>query len=138
MSDYDETNRGVIFQPHQDQNFVGQGKINIEGSEAKYALVKEKLSRDGKPQLVLYVRAGVLFDNDKKGNDKAPDLSGPLDLHPDHRVAGWKGEKDGRRYISINVSQKQNGGEGGQEGGSANGDQNPGASSGGWDDEIPF
>lgn len=132
---YDSTNSGVIFEPHQDQRFTGQGKLDVEGSEAKYVLIFEKLSRDKPPVLVLYQRAGVLFPNDKKGNDKAPDFSGPLDLHPDHRVAAWKGVKDGRKYMSLKASRKDHGG---QEGGSGqSGDQQSQGGSG-WDDEIPF
>ena len=49
-----------------------------------------------------------MFSNDKNGNDKAPDYSGPLDgLHQDWRVAGWRGEKDGRKFMSLKVSEKQ-------------------------------
>ena len=135
MSDYDNTNSGVIFKPHEDQKFVGQGKLNIEGNDSKYVLIKEKLSASGAPQMVLYKRAGVLFKNDKKGNDKAPDLSGPLDDHPDHRVAAWKGEKDGRSYMSLRASEKQSNGEGG---GDSGGSQDDGGGWGGDDDEIPF
>ena len=31
-----------------------------------------------------------------------------LDDHPNHRVAAWKGEKEGRSYLSLRVSEKQN------------------------------
>jgi hypothetical protein len=133
---YDSTNSGVIFGPHQDQTLSGQGKVNIEGGESKYVIVREKLSRDGDPQLVLYQRAGVLFHNDKKGNDKAPDFSGPLDMHPNHKIAAWTGEKDGRKYMSLKVSLKQSNGNGG---GQQQQQQNAGWGAGaGMDDEIPF
>lgn len=131
---YDPTNSGVIFEPHQDQRFSGQGKLNVEGSESKYVVIYERLSRDKDPVLVLYKRAGVLFPNDKKGNDKAPDFSGPLDDHPDHRVAAWKGMKDGRKYMSLKASLKQQ-----AEGGGSN--QQQSGSGDGWgdmDDDIPF
>lgn len=133
---YDSTNSGVIFGPHQDQTLSGQGKLNIEGNESKYVIIHEKLSRDGDPQLVLYQRAGVLFQNDKKGNDKAPDFSGPLDMHPTHKVAAWKGMKDGRKYMSLKASVKQSNGNGG---GNQQQQQNDGWSNGtNIDDEIPF
>jgi len=108
MSDYDNTNSGVMFTPHADQRMIGQGKLNVEGTEDRVIFVKEKLTRDGEPTIVMYKRAGVLFGNDKKGNDRAPDYSGPIDAHPNHRIAAWKGEKEGRKYLSLIVSEKQN------------------------------
>jgi len=107
MSDYDDTNTGVIFEPHPDQNFVGQGKVNVDGEDEFLMMIHQRLSRTGEPYLVLYRRAGVLFPNDKKGNDKAPDFTGPLDLHPNKRIAAWQGLKDGRKYMSLKVSEKQ-------------------------------
>lgn len=104
--DFDNTNSGVFFMPHADQQFVGQGRLNIEGKDLRIVVVKEKLSRDGAPLMVLYQRLGPLFDNDKSrsGTPKtAPDKGGPLDDWPDHRIAGWKGEKNGRRYMSLRV-----------------------------------
>lgn len=108
MSDYDNTNSGVMFTPHADQRMIGQGKLNVEGGENRVVFVKEKLKRDGEPTIVMYRRSGVLFNNDKNGNDGAPDYSGPLDDYPNHRIAAWKGEKEGRSYLSLRVSEKQN------------------------------
>ena len=108
MSDYDNTNSGVMFTPHADQRMIGQGKLNVEGTEDRVIFVKEKLTRDGEPTIVMYKRAGVLFNNNKNGNDGAPDYSGPIDAHPNHRIAAWKGEKEGRSYLSLRVSEKQN------------------------------
>ena len=50
-----------------------------------------------------------LFDNDKKGNDAAPDYSGPVG--EDKRIAGWRRMKDGKPYMSFQVSDKQAGGQ---------------------------
>lgn len=111
MSEYDSTNSGVIFKPHPDQTLSGQGKINIEGRETRIILVREKLTRDGEPHLVIYERAGVLFKNDRKDNDKAPTFTGPLDNHKEHRIAAWPGQKDGRDYMSLKVSRKDRDGE---------------------------
>jgi hypothetical protein len=108
MSDYDNTNSGVMFTPHADQRMIGQGKLNVEGSENRVVFVKEKLTRDGEPTIVMYQKSGVLFANNKNGNDGAPDYSGPIESHPNHRVAAWKGEKEGRKYLSLRVSEKQN------------------------------
>lgn len=136
MSDYDNTNRGVIFQPHPNQALSGQGKIDVEGSEGRYVVIHEPVKRDGEKVLVLYEKAGVLFVNDKKGNDNAPDFSGPLDRHPDHRVAAWKQEKDGRRYMSISVSQRQQNGEGAPQ--QSQGDDWSSSPAADVEDDIPF
>lgn len=105
--EHDRTNQGVLFEPHEDQRFVGQGRLDIEGAENRIVLIKEKLSRDGKPQLVLYQRIGVLFSNDKKGNEKAPDYTGPVDAMPDIRVAAWSGKTDRGRYLSLKASRRE-------------------------------
>ena len=62
MSEYDDTNRGVFFQPHPDQTLVGSGKLNIDGTESRICVLKEKLSRTGDPVRSVYMRIGVLFE----------------------------------------------------------------------------
>lgn len=130
MSQYDETNSGVLFQPYPDQSLRGQGKLNIEGKEVRIIMVKEKMSRDGKPQNVVYQRLGVLFDNSEgvKKNEKAPNMNGPIDDYPHLRMAGWIGQKDGRHYVSLKVSEKDRDG----------GAQQPAPPAAMPDDEIPF
>lgn len=153
MSEHDSTNSGVFWTPHENQRLSGQGKLNINGAEGRIVIIREPVKRDGEPQLVVYQKIGVLFPNDKKGNDKAPDFSGPLDHVPNHRIAGWGGEKDGRRYMSLKVSVTERRDGGGQQssqddgwgrpsGGQQQGQQRQQQSQGGWgnmpDDEIPF
>ena len=106
MSEYDDTNGGVIFAPWPDSHMTGQGKININGRDNKLIMVHEKLSATGNPVRCLYERVAVLFDNDKNGNDGAPDYSGPIDTHHNLRIAGWAGEKDGKPYLSLKISEK--------------------------------
>ena len=107
MADYDNTNSGIIFQPHADQEFKGQGRLNIEGRESKCVLIREKLKADGDPVYVLYQKQAVFFPNDKEGNDARPDFSGPIDSNPDMRCAVWLGDKDGRKHMQIKVDYKQ-------------------------------
>jgi len=92
MSEHDQTNRGVFFKPHPDQQMIGQGRINANGADQRIIVVREKMSREGNPVRSVYMRVGVLFDNDKKGNDKAPDYSGPLDVPAGWRMSGWLGK----------------------------------------------
>lgn len=108
MSEYDNTNSGVVFPPFEDQELRGQGTINIDGTDFRVVLCRQSLSKDGDPVNVLYARLGVLFANDSD-NEKAPDMSGPCDLFPAKKIAGWIGEKDNRKYISIRMSDKQGG-----------------------------
>ena len=53
---------------------------------------------------------GVLFKNDKKGNDKRPDFRGTLVVNnEDFNVSGWKrkSQKSGDVYLSLSVEPKK-------------------------------
>ena len=75
--EYDNSNRGAAFAPFPTQSLILQGKINNQGKDMKVTLVKDQ-TRDGKTIIEIYEKIGVLFDNDKKGNESAPDYTGPL------------------------------------------------------------
>lgn len=153
---YDNTNRGAIFAPHPNQTLRGQGRVNVNGTDYQAVLVMEPVKRDGEPIPVLYLRAGPAFANDKKGNEKSPDRSGPMDTHPGMRFAMWKKRtNEGKDYLSVSLSaREQQGGHGGQGGygGQPQGQGQPQGYHGnqppqsapqngygsGYDDEIPF
>lgn len=61
--------------------------------------------------------SGSLFPNDKKGNDKAPDMTGTITIEGRKwNLAGWKTKsKQGKPYMSMKASVPQSGGSGGQE-----------------------
>lgn len=90
MSDYDNTNRGVCFKPFPDAKLLLQGRANIDGNDYRAVVVKHPLTRDGEPQRVLYIEAGVLFPNEKNGNEKAPEYSGRIKTIEGWRVSAWK------------------------------------------------
>lgn len=54
-------------------------------------------------------KKGSLFPNDKKGNDKAPDLTGNFRLDGKMwNVAGWKTtSENGKPYMNLKVSEPQ-------------------------------
>lgn len=137
-SGYDNTNSGIIFQPHQDQTLSGQGKINIDGADHQLVIIRQPIKRDGALELVVYQKIGVLFVNEKKENEKAPQFSGPVD--GGKRLAAWTGEKDGRRYMSLKISDR----DGGQRRQGDDRSAPPAQQNDGWggndfpDDEIPF
>lgn len=105
-NDYDNTNRGAAFAPFPTQALILQGKIDNAGEEMKITLVKDQ-TRDGKTLIEVYQKVGVLFDNDKKGNEAAPDYTGPLG--ETRRIAAWRKMKDDKPYMTFNVSDKQQG-----------------------------
>jgi len=107
MADYDDTNRGAAFTPFPTQQMILQGKLNVEGADKKVMLVRDT-TRDGKQIIEVYEKSGTFFENDKKGKESAPDYSGPFG--DDKRLAGWKKMKDGKPYMSFQVSDKMSGG----------------------------
>ena len=129
MADYDNTNRGAAFSPFETQALILQGKLNVEGRDMKVVLVKDQ-TQSGTKLIEVYQKVGVFFENDKKGNDNAPDYSGPLEVGG-KRIAAWRKEKDGRPYMSMSVSDAQQGGGGG------NADRSPPPAPP-LNDDIPF
>ena len=52
-----------------------------------------------------YTDSGILFPNDKKGNDKAPDYTGKLNVGgTDYRLAAWINTGKKGKYMSLKVS----------------------------------
>jgi len=134
MTERDNTNRGVIFAPApNDTSLVGTGKINVDGDEQRYVLLRHPVQKDGDPQLVVYMRVGVLWDNSGKPDrhEKAPKYSG--DFLGDKRLSGWPGKSEsGVNYISLAVEEKRQ-----RDGAPAKQEEKPGFT---YDDpnDIPF
>jgi uncharacterized protein (DUF736 family) len=108
MSDYDNTNRGAAFPPFDTQQMILQGKLNIEGIDDNMVLVKD-VTKSGKTVIGVYQRIGTLFQNDKSAENQ-PDYTGPVELrmfNAEKRLAAWKKMKDGRPYLTMSVSDKQ-------------------------------
>ena len=105
MSEYDNKNTGIVGKPWPEQQLILTGKLNVMGDDMQAVIVTAE-SRDGSKRLEVYQKIGVLFKNSNE-NEKSPDYSGPLDgLHQDWQIAGWRGEKDGRKFMSLKVSEK--------------------------------
>ena len=103
MADYDDNNKGAAFKPFDTQRLILQGKLNDQGKDIKVVLVKEQ-TKDGKNIIEVYEKVGVLFENDKKGNEAAPDYTGPLGMV--RRIAAWKRMKDDKPFMTFSVSDK--------------------------------
>jgi uncharacterized protein (DUF736 family) len=50
--------------------------------------------------------SGVLFANDKKGNDKAPDRTGTINVEgTEYKIAGWiRKDRNGKQFLSLKVT----------------------------------
>tara|TARA_R110000796_G_scaffold112392_1_gene223864 strand:+ start:764 stop:1150 length:387 start_codon:yes stop_codon:yes gene_type:complete len=106
MNDYDNTNKGAVFAPFPEQKFILQGKVNVSGTDESLSLIMAE-NKDGKKRIEIYQKVGVLFENDKRGNDKAPDYSGPFTVdNIEKRIASWKKMKDDKAYMSLEISEK--------------------------------
>jgi hypothetical protein len=106
MADYDDTNKGAAFPPFETQRLILQGKVNDQGKEMKVVLVADQ-TRDGKKLIEIYEKVGVLFENDQKGNENAPNYTGPINDY--RRIAAWRRMKEGKPYMTFSVSEKQQG-----------------------------
>jgi hypothetical protein len=104
MADYDNIDKGAAFPPFEKQGLILQGKINSNGTDMKIVLVKDE-TKGGKRLIEIYQKVGVLFENDKKGNENAPDYAGPFEhIALQRRVAAWRRMKDGKPYMTLSVS----------------------------------
>ena len=106
MADYDNTDKGAAFPPFETQRLILQGKINDNSREMKVVLVADQ-TRDGKKLIEVYEKVGTLFENDQKGNENAPNYTGPLFLF--RRLAAWRRMKEGKPYMTFSVSDKTQG-----------------------------
>lgn len=102
---YDNTNKGAAFKPFETQSLILQGKLNDQGKDMKVVLVKDK-TRSDKNIIEVFEKIGVLFENDKRGNENAPDYTGPVNEF--RRLAAWRKSKDNQPYMTMAVSEQQN------------------------------
>jgi hypothetical protein len=129
---YDNTNTGAAFKPFDSMKMILQGKINLEGNDRKVVLVADT-TKSGMKIIEVYQKVGVLFENDKRGNENAPDYSGPMEdyaARTQMQIAGWKKQKDDNNYLSMQISQKHGGQQQAQQVSTAHLDVD--------DDTIPF
>lgn len=138
MSERDNSNQGVLFPKWKDQHLHSTGKLDIEGKEDRIMVVEERLKKDGPLTKVLYKRIGVLFENKERESENSPHYSGPLDEHPNKRMAAWRNSNDdGKKWISIRVGNRQGDGGSSSDGSGQGEGSNPGTD-GYPGDDIPF
>lgn len=107
-----ETNKGAAFAPYADQSFILQGKFDLEGDLKRFVVIRQPVTNGGRPQLVIYQKVAVLFENERKETEKSPDFSGPYELKSNWRMSGWRGwtERAGH-FLSLRLNPPRGNGE---------------------------
>ena len=119
---YDNTDSGAVFPPRDNHKMILTGRVNNDGKDSHMVVTMSTLP-DGKKIMDIYEKVGTLFPNEKGENPNSPDYTGPIGSR---RVAAWRKQKDDMSFMSLSLSDKQQGG------------NNAEARSKPVDDNIPF
>ena len=109
MSDYDDTDKGVLWKPRTDQVLRAIGKVNNKGEENNTLLMACQ-TKDGEKYYELYQKVSPIYIRDADANPNAPDFSGPF--REDRRIALWVNEfpqghaQEGTKYLKALVTDK--------------------------------
>ena len=109
MSDYDDTDIGVLWKPRTDQVLRAIGKVNNKGEENNTLLMACQ-TKDGEKYYELYQKVSPIYIRDADANPNAPDFSGPFG--EDRRIALWVNEfpqghaQEGTKYLKALVTDK--------------------------------
>lgn len=117
MAEYSNVNDGVVFPPFEDMKMILQGKMNVEGRDSKCVVVR-RVTQSGMEVMEVYEKVGVMFKNDSD-KENAPNYTGKIydtadkqlpwtEPYTDKRLAAWRRMKDGKPYMSFNISDPQN------------------------------
>ena len=110
--EYDNKNNGAVFQPFPNNDFILEGKLDIDGSEHKLVVIRST-TKGGKVMLKCYTELSAMFENDnlKSGS---PDYTGncherfEINTGTKLRLAAWKKQHSGNKnYLSLQVSENQ-------------------------------
>ena len=107
--DYDNTNRGAVFPPMEQQRLLLTGSLDFDGEGKKSLALVTDTDKQGRDVFVVYQRVGVLYMNeDATDANKQPAYSGLMD--GDMRLAAWRSESEkGTKYLSLKREAKQGG-----------------------------
>ena len=109
---YDDTNRGVLWEP-RGETIVKQGKVNVDGNDLNMIVIKKSIpSKDGGTTDILepFISAGRIFKTDKtksKDVEKASDFQGSIDTPVGKKMGFYysKTDKNGKNYISLSLAE---------------------------------
>tara|TARA_R100000458_G_C8170071_1_gene170914 strand:- start:272 stop:676 length:405 start_codon:yes stop_codon:yes gene_type:complete len=116
LTEYDKKNDGAAFPPFEDMNMILQGKMNVEGRDAKCVVVR-RVTQSGMEIMEVYEKVGALFKNDN-AKENSPNYTGKIydtadkkmpwtAPYTDKRLAAWRRMKDGKPYMSFAISDPQ-------------------------------
>ena len=116
MTEDEKKNDGAAFPPFEDMNMILQGKMNVEGRDAKCVVVR-RVTQSGMEIMEVYEKVGALFKNDN-AKENSPDYTGKIYAtadkkmpwtapYTDKRLAAWRRMKDGKPYMSFAISDPQ-------------------------------
>jgi len=107
--EYDNTNRGAVFPPLEQQRLLLTGSLDFDGEGKKSIALVTDTDKQGRDVFVVYQRVGVLYMNeDATPDNKQPAYSGPMD--GDMRLAAWRSESEkGTKFLSLKREAKQGG-----------------------------
>ena len=109
--EYDDSNRGVMYQPRKDQQLRAIGKIDDNGYETVYAFIRQE-SMEGEEYYNIFKSIGKLFPKQEGDNPDGPDYKGPFD---NRRISMWVKEfreghaQAGRKFLSCEIQDKYQG-----------------------------
>lgn len=102
--EYDNTDRGALFQPDGNHSIVARGPIDNNGM-AQEVLVTKNTSKTGDVYRDVYLKMGTLFESDHK-NERSPDLDGP---YGDRKMfVRFKESNAGKKYMQVSLADKLN------------------------------
>lgn len=104
MTEYDNTNSGVMFPAGQMEVFR-QGTVDIEGKDHEIVICK-KVTPKGKTVYEVYQKMGAVWPVTDKRNDNSPDMSGEVDTsHGQYKMFGRKKvSKNGTPMTTISLA----------------------------------
>ena len=89
MTEYDNTNSGVMFPAGQMEVFR-QGKVDIEGEDHEMVICK-KITPKGKTVYEVFRKVGAVWPVTEKKSENSPDMSGEVDTsHGEYKMFGRK------------------------------------------------
>lgn len=104
MTEYDNTNSGVMFPAGQMEVFR-QGKVDIEGQDHEMVICK-KITPKGKTVYEVYRKVGAVFPVTEKRSENSPDMSGEVETsHGEYKMFGRKKvSKNGTPMTTISLA----------------------------------
>ena len=114
---YDDSNRGVMYQPRKDQQLRAIGKIDDNGYETVYAFIRQE-SMEGEEYYNIFKSIGKLYPKQEGDNPNGPDYKGPFDNRrismwvkefPQTRRDGTAHNQAGVKFLSCEIQDKYEG-----------------------------